>query len=322
MNVGQALEHANALFFPEFIYAGGVEAMQSEREKNEEAIKVLREAWFEPEGNPGFQFSDVRDLADRNRELCDQIGIDSIESLNGSNLPRALSDVDICKGIGAMQGRAAGQVAKELARAGGSWAVAYASEKISGIVLGIDIETTSRNPDRGYIVNVGWETMELRRGAEPENIVSKFCGIPEMYSEKGVPLEKIHHISWGDVDGKTPFREDSELQENLLDLLTTYPFMAHNAAFEDAWFTLHLNGYAEAKREGKITIIDSRDICRKLDQEVNSALPSSNPASLENWARRRGTLAWDEKERHLSLEDTDLMLRTVIAELSEKNLVM
>ena len=43
--------------------------------------------------------------------------------------------------------------------------------------------------------------------------------------------------------------------------------------------------------------------------------------SLEAWAQRRGTLAADEAERHLGLDDTDLMFRTVLAELKERNLL-
>ncbi len=46
----------------------------------------------------------------------------------------------------------------------------------------------------------------------------------------------------------------------------------------------------------------------------------SAPAALENWARRRGTLAADANEQHLGLDDTDLMLRTVQAEFNLKNL--
>ena len=36
--------------------------------------------------------------------------------------------------------------------------------------------------------------------------------------------------------------------------------------------------------------------------------------------RRRGTLAADADERHLGLEDTDLMLRTVQAEFNRKSM--
>ena len=46
----------------------------------------------------------------------------------------------------------------------------------------------------------------------------------------------------------------------------------------------------------------------------------SAPASLENWARRRGTLSADENELHLGLDDTDLMLKTVQAEFNRKNM--
>ena len=69
-----------------------------------------------------------------------------------------------------------------------------------------------------------------------------------------------------------------------------YPIMAHNAAFEDSWFMLHLPGYAEARRAGKIIVIDSRHICRSVDGEVRTLPRESAPASLQNWARRRGTL--------------------------------
>ncbi len=129
-----------------------------------------------------------------------------------------------------------------------------------------------------------------------------------------MPLERIHHISWADVEGKTPFREDKKLQAKLLKLMRKYPYMAHNAAFEDSWFTLHLDGYAEARRAGKIVPVDTRDICRQLDPEVKTLPRESSPASLENWARRRGTLAAAEAEVHQGLDDTELMLRTVQAE--------
>ena len=72
------------------------------------------------------------------------------------------------------------------------------------------------------------------------------------------------------------------------------PFMAHNAAFEDSWFMFNIDGYAEARKAGKIIVIDSRDICRRLDPEIRSLPRESSPAALENWARRRHTLAADE----------------------------
>ena len=73
MNVSQALEYERQPFIPMFIY-GDHGAMESERQKGEEALKVLETEYFTAEGDPGFDFATVRDLADRNRDLCDQIG--------------------------------------------------------------------------------------------------------------------------------------------------------------------------------------------------------------------------------------------------------
>ena len=219
-------------------------------------------------------------------------------------------------------GRTAAGVAREVRGDRDAYSVAYVRKPIKGTVLGIDIETTGRAPERGYIINVGWELMDLKSDAVPHDPQAFYCGIPEMYRETGVPLADIHHIQWSDLEGKTPFRSDTKLQKELLRLMKRYPIMAHNAAFEDSWFMLHLPGYAEARRAGKIIVIDSRHICRSIDGEVRTLPRESAPASLQNWARRRGTLAADENELHLGLDDTDLMLRTVQAEFNLKNMFL
>lgn len=318
MNVQQALDYERQPFIPMFIY-GDHGAMESERQKGEEALKVLETEYFSAEGDPGFDFSTVRDLADRNRELCDQIGEQRLRNVTPATLSRGLSDADTCAAIGKMQKRTAASVMREIRGDRDALGVAYARKPIQGTVLGIDIETTGRAPERGYIINVGWEFMDLTSTAEPHDPEAHYCGLPEMYKD-GIPLENIHHITWSDVEGKTPFREDKELQATLLKLMKKMPYMAHNAAFEDSWFMLHLPGYAEARRAGKIIPIDTRHICRSLDDEVRSLPRESSPAALENWARRRGTLSADENEQHLGLDDTDLMLKTVQAEFNRKGM--
>ena len=154
-------------------------------------------------------------------------------------------------------------------------------------MLGIDIETTGRAPERGYIINVGWELMDLKSDAVPRDPQAYYCGIPEMYRETGVPLADIHHIQWSDLEGKTPFRQDVKLQKELLKLMKRYPIMAHNAAFEDSWFMLHLPGYAEARRAGKIIVIDSRHICRSIDGEVRKPAELGAPARHARRGRER-----------------------------------
>lgn len=318
MNASQAIEHANALFFPELVYDSGFSAMDSERQKNEEALTALRDAYATQE-NPGFGYDLILDLADRNRALCDQIGIERLTNARDTSLARGMSDVDLCAGIAALQHRKPATVLREVRGERTNLGVAYVTKPVRGTVLGIDIETTDRYPDRGYIVNVGFELMDLTPDAAPHDGEAHFCGIPDLYATKGVPLERIHHVTWADIDGKAPFRRNEELQARILDLMKKYPYMAHNAAFEDSWFTLHLTGYAEARRAGKVVPVDTRDICRQLDPEVKVLPRESAPASLENWARRRGTLSSGDAEVHQGLDDTDLMLRTVQAEFSARN---
>ena len=318
MNLDQALEHANAFLFPEFLYGSGFSAMDAERKKNEEALAALREDYAKAD-NPTFSFDVIRELADRNRDLCDQIGIDRLNNTRDSSLARGLSDDDLCAQVAALQKRKKATVIREVHGDRNNLGVAYVTKPIKGTVLGIDIETTDRYPDRGYIINVGFELMDLGPDTEPYDSDVHFCGIPDVYREKGVPLERIHHITWADVDGKTPFRQNRALQGKILQLMKKYPFMAHNAAFEDSWFMLHLDGYAEARRAGKVIPIDSRDICRQLDPEVKTLPRESSPAALENWARRRGTLQATETEVHQGLDDTDLMLKTVQAEFNARN---
>ena len=318
MNVNQALEYSMQPFIPMFIY-GDYDAMESERRRGEEAMKTLIDEWHAND-EPGFDFNVILQLADQNRELCDQIGENRLRNLSSPLLARSLSDADTCAGIAKLQGRSASAVARAVRGDRDAYAVEWVRKPIKGKVLGIDIETTGRAPERGYIINVGWELMDLTSDAVPHDPESYYCGLPEMYRDAGVPLADIHKITWADVEGKKPFREDTELQKRLLSLMKKRPYVAHNAAFEDSWFMLHLPGYAEARREGKIIVIDSRQICRSIDEEVRTLPRESSPASLENWARRRGTLAADEAERHLGLDDTDLMLRTMQAEFNRKGM--
>ena len=110
MNAQQALEYSMQPFIPMFIY-GDYDAMESERQRGEEAIKALIDEWRSND-EPGFGFDVILDLADRNRELCDQIGEARPRNLSSPLLARNLSDADLCAAIGKMQGRATSAVAR------------------------------------------------------------------------------------------------------------------------------------------------------------------------------------------------------------------
>lgn len=319
MELSQAIDCASAFAIPGFLADEAV--LTAERLKNEDALSTLLSAWKSaPAGKEPFGFDLVLSLADRNRDVCDLIGADKLRDTSPSALARKLPDADLIHAVAVMQHRTDDEVSVQAGPGIEDLNIAYVSAPVSGRVMGIDIETTDRDPARGYIVNVGLEFMELAPDSKPHDPFAGYCGIPQMYAEKGVPLEFIHHITWDDVADKTPFRQNAAMQKAILDAMCAYPYMAHNAAFEDSWFMLNIAGYAEARKAGRITVIDSRDICRRVDPETKLLPHEARPATLENWALRRGTLKAGESEVHLGLDDVELMLSTVQAEFRERNM--
>lgn len=319
MELSQAIDLASAFVLPGLV--SDEASLQAERMKNEDAIKTLMDAWRSaPAGKEPFGFDLVLSLVDRNRDVCDRIGAERLRDTSPSALARKLPDADLVHAVATMQRRPDAEVAAIAGFGLEDLNIAYVDAPVSGMVMGIDIETTDRDPARGYVVNIGLEFMDLAAKAKPHDAFAGYCGIPPMYAEKGVPLEFIHHITWDDLKDSKPLRANAPMQKALLAAMCAYPFMAHNAAFEDSWFMLNIAGYAEARKAGKICVIDSRDICRRVDPEVRILPRESRPATLENWARRRGTLAADEFEAHLGLDDVELMLRTVQAEFAERNM--
>ena len=320
MDLSQAIDCANAFVFPGFLTDDA--SLSAERARNEDALGTLMSAWRSaPAGAEPFPFDLVLSLADRNRDVCDRFGIEKLRDLSPSSLSRGLSNEDLIHAVAVLQHRTDAQVAALAGPDARDLNVAWVDAPVSGMVVGIDIETTDRDPARGYIINVGLEFMTIGPKAKPHDPFAGYFGLPQMYAEKGVPLADIHKIQWSDLEGRRPFREDKQVQEALLTAMCAYPFMAHNAAFEDSWFMLHIDGYAEARKAGRVVVIDSRDICRRVDPETRILPHEQRPASLESWARRRGTLKAGESERHLGLDDVELMLATVQAEFKARNML-
>ncbi|WP_455139204.1 3'-5' exonuclease [Thermophilibacter sp.] len=320
MDLSQAIECANALVFPGFLVDDA--SLSAERARNEEALSTLLAAWREaPAGKEPFSFELVRSLADRNRDVCDRFGIERLRDVSTTCLARSLSPADLIHAVAVLQHRTDAQVAALAGPDARDLNVAWVDAPVSGPVVGIDIETTDRDPSRGYIINVGLEFMTVGPKARPHDPFAAYFGLPAMYAEKGVPLADIHKIQWSDLEGRPAFRDDKRAQQAILAALTAYPFMAHNAAFEDSWFMLHIDGYAEARKAGRVTVIDTRDVCRRVDPETRLLPHEQRPASLESWARRRGTLKPHESERHLGIDDVELMLATVQAEFKERNML-
>lgn len=320
MDLSQAIECASALTFPGFLTDDA--ALAAERVRNEDALVTLMAAWRDaaPDREP-CDYGLIRELADRNRDVCDRYGIEKLRDISPSCLSRSLGNAELIHAVAVLQHKTDAQVTALAGPDARDLNVAWVDAPVSGMVVGIDIETTDRDPARGYIINVGLEFMTVGPKAKPHDPFAGYFGLPEMYAEKGVPLADIHKIQWSDLEGRRPFREDRQVQAALLAALTAYPFMAHNAAFEDSWFMLHIDGYAEARKAGRVVPIDTRDICRRVDPETKILPHEQRPASLESWARRRGTLKAGESERHLGLDDVELMLATVQAEFAARNML-
>lgn len=155
MNAQQALEYSMQPFIPMFIY-GDYDAMESERQRGEEAMKALLDEWRTNE-EPGFDFGVILTLgrSEPRAVRSDRRGtpaqpLEPAARAQPLGMPTCAPASARCRAV---------PPAPSLARSaatGDAYSVAYVRKPIKGTVLGIDIETTGRAPERGYIINVGW----------------------------------------------------------------------------------------------------------------------------------------------------------------------
>lgn len=206
----------------------------------------------------------------------------------------------------------------------GDWRDRYLPGRDVSEVIGIDLETTGLDPDRDYVIDSGWERMDMKggdgddaddagmpyrdEGYAPDGAWGqrrRTYGVPPLRAAMGNPTEEISHLSADDLYGHTPLDEDQVAQRELLDALTSAPFVAHNASFEHRHFMSNVAGYAEAYRDGRITIIDTMIMSRKWGHYDDAGAGNDK---LETYARRFGGLPDEGSERHLGLEDSHIML--------------
>lgn len=188
----------------------------------------------------------------------------------------------------------------------------------------IDIETTGLDATSFHVQDVGWCTMSLNDPGERINDPqTRRFGNGESMEATGNPTARITGLTTEDLRGRVPLDKDPDAQAELLRVLTSRPFMAHNARYEDEAFKANIRGYAEAKRAGQVQIMDSMVIARRYD--VGSGRHRN---TLEAYSRRWGVIAEDQGERHLGFEDAVVMgmaagrnLRTRFAERSGTPLV-
>ena len=209
--------------------------------------------------------------------------------------------------------------------------------------MGIDIETTGIDPARDYIIDVGFEFMNMaspRPAGEPETYayeqgyyaaasLSLAEGVVppmlssssrwlswtigrDLSSRQAVVMSPVGATRWRGRSSEAGYRlfdEWPQAQAGLLARLTQQPYVAHNATFEHSWFMLNVAGYAESYRAGRITIIDTLPMSRQWDP---GAVPTNEHPygdnTLDAYAKRQGALDSAHNERHLGLEDSHIML--------------
>ena len=177
----------------------------------------------------------------------------------------------------------------------------YRAAPVVRDVIGIDLETTGLRNTRAWVIDAGWMTMDMAGDETPDGERRSY-GVPDDRHALGNPTEFVSHIDLDDLRGLATLDEDAAAQSELLTLLCSRPYVAHNARFEDSMFMTNVEGYAEARRDGRIVIIDTKKLSQRLDPR------EAEGNSLQSYARRWGALAADESERHLGLDDTRVML--------------
>lgn len=208
------------------------------------------------------------------------------------------------------------------------WRMAYLPGRDVDAVLGIDIETTGTSAWRDYIIDVGFERMNLQtpapEGAKARDVYTETdyaadgaydqsrlsFGVPLRCAEVANPfIAQLTGIDVTKIAGEPIFDEWPRMQQALLERLVQQPYVAHNATFEHRFFMANVEGYAEAYRNGEITILDTMPMSRHWDAgSVPSPGHPHGDNTLEAYAKRQGALDGNSHERHLGLEDAHIML--------------
>ena len=195
-------------------------------------------------------------------------------------------------------------------------------------VIGVDIETTGLHYYSDYLIDIGYEKMEvspLTPVLTHENMVNatnypytenyyetagaydahrQMFGVNERRQYVGNPAEYLNGLKSEHIYDEPAFDVNMTAQHEILNALMSAPYVAHNARFEHPWFTAKLKGYAEAYRDGRITYIDTMYMSWYWDDKPRK----NRDNTLELYAKRHGIINEDNDERHLGLEDTHIML--------------
>ena len=280
------------------------------RAKMERILGILSKAWMFDHDDIIPDYDLVRALAHASRRLNDDI--DYLED----KIPEDRRPSDTAPANESRR-RHGGSSAN-----GNDWHERYLPGKDVGIVVGIDLETTGLNQYRDYVIDSGYEKMDMRKPLMADGNHSIYrdsgytadgayaqerhsYGLSTLRSSMGNPTEFLTGISSEDLRPFPTLDDSPSSQQSLLAALKSAPYVAHNAGFEHKHFMANVKGYAEAYKNGDITIIDTMCMSIKWGHDGNMKHDNNK---LETYAKNWGGLDLVSSERHLGLEDAHIML--------------
>lgn len=169
----------------------------------------------------------------------------------------------------------------------------------------IDIETTSFTPLNGEIIEYAYLVTDLNGNILEEK--ECLCGVEDstIHSFREIPTEDITGIKYEFIKNSELFN-NSKYYKNLEELLLddNYIIVAHNASFEDSWFSFNVPGYFEKNhpfsflRKDFGKVIDTKFQSKILDMQKHNR--------LQDFSKLYGI---DYKNAHRAINDVNFMYK-------------
>ena len=256
----------------------------------------------------------------------------SKQAMNSS--PLNVEKKEIFNEVAIMRGVSAAQVQREFVKTFDKSKAsdpAYVSDRLRNLYVetakknnlpdyvGIDLETAGASPTSGSIIEYGasvrsgYATSSLARNDTELEKTSKLYGLSKKaLLARGTGNIAVHGISISQIAKKRTFLNPKEGAEVLNQLSRVGIMLAHNAGFEKRWLSTHVPGFADAVKKGKIRILDTRNLSKRL-------LPDVPNNTLESFTARYNI---PYKGAHRAYNDAEMMsygYERFLRELRTKN---
>lgn len=175
---------------------------------------------------------------------------------------------------------------------------------------GIDLETSGSQPTSGSIIEYGAST---RAGYASDSVAGMAAAEVAKHSQlyglskkallaRGTGNIEVHGINESQIAKKRQFSNPQEGERVLATLRASGYMLAHNASFERRWLNTYVAGFADSVKHGKIKIIDTMKLSKKLSSS------STVNDKLETFTARYGV---PYVNSHRAYADAKMMCRAL-----------